>query len=102
MTNTLKWLLIVDTLLLLIMVSISTYDLLRPIDNSIYHKYDSIQHELLKERLRRDTVSKAIAASEERVDTIIKWYNREKATITNQSSDADMLFFADYLSSEAE
>lgn len=59
---------------------------------------DSLNKEIQVQRTVIDSLEASIHNSKARVDTIEKWYEKELASITNQSIASDVVFFTEYLS----
>lgn len=74
-------------------------------DRLIYSDYsklvernDSLRHELLRVKSKRDTIYRLIDSSKVKVEVIERWYEKKAIDIANQSTTDDMLFFTDYIS----
>lgn len=68
----------------------------------LLERIDSLNLEVEKLRIENTRLVSEIDSSEQKVQVIEKWYEKESGIILGQSTDSDIVFFRDYLSSVTE
>ena len=68
----------------------------------LLERIDSLNLEVEKLRIENTRLVSEIDSSEQRVQVIEKWYEKESGIILSQSTDSDIVFFTRYLSETVE
>lgn len=107
MSNRWKWFLVILSVCFLAMYIITCICLRRPAISSndtqqLLERIDSLNLEVEKLRIENARLVSEIDSSEQRVQVIEKWYEKESDIVLNQSTDSDIVFFTRYLSEAVE